>query len=458
MFRKYLFPTLALAAIIFLFIAGCKVGPNYVRPATSVGNTFRYDSTRDTNSIATLQWASIFQDTVLQELVKMGIGSNFDLKIAYARIDQAMANFKIARAQVWPMISASGTAGTYQVSVANSDKVLSYQQYNAGVGLSWELDIWGKLRRAKEAERASLFASQAYQQSVLITLIADVAISYFNLLELDNELAITKENIKIREQSLALVKAKMIAGTASGLVVAQAEAELASARTEVPTIQMDIGLTEDAINVLVGNTPGTVIRGRPMLDQLHYPDTIAPGTIPGMILRRPDIMQVEQELISSNANIGVARANMLPTLGITADIGAAFNPTNLIYSAIGNLTAPIWGQGRLRAAVKLAEAQKEEMLYTYQKTIYTSLKEVSDALLEVKKQKEITQSQKDLVVAAQTNFDLSNQLYYAGYASYLDVLDAQRKLFSAEISLSQSQNSELDAFVNLYKALGGGWH
>jgi multidrug efflux system outer membrane protein len=392
----------------------------------------------------------------LQGIITTGLQKNFDVLVTYARIDQAMASFKVARAQVWPVISASGTAAAYRQALPGGT-ASEYQSYYATAGLTWELDIWGKARRGKEAEKAKLFASRAFQQSVMITLVADLAMTYFDLLELDNELLITRENIRIREQSLALVKAKMIAGTASGLVVAQAEAELASAKTEIPTLEMQVGLTEDALNILMGNIPGTIIRGRPMLDQLHYPDVIVPGTITAMILRRPDIMESEQQLIAANANIGVARASMLPTLGISADIGAAFIPTNLIYSAIGNLVAPIFGAGRLRAGVKLAQAQKEEMLLTYQKTIYTSLQEVSDALLEVDKQKQITYSQTDLVAAAQTNFDLSNQLYYAGYANYLDVLDAQRKLFSAQISLSQSQDSELDAFVKLYKALGGGW-
>ncbi len=456
MLRKFLTPAMIITVVIIILFGSCKVGPNYERPATGTGNTFRYDSTADTNTIANVEWGAIFQDTVLQTLIKMALASNFDMKIAFARIDQAMSNFKIARAQVWPMISASGTAGAYQLPVGPSNSQ-SYQSYNALAGFSWELDIWGKLRRAKEAERAKLFGSQAYQQSVRISLIAGLASTYFDLLEFDNELKITLENIQIREKSLELVKAKMIAGTASGLVVAQAEAELAAARTQVPALQLAIGLTEDAINVLLGNVPQEVVRGRPLLEQLHYPDLITPGTIPSMILRRPDIMQVEQELVAANANIGVARANMLPTLSISADIGAAFNPTNLIFSAVAGLVAPIWGQGRLRANVKLAQAQKEEMLFTYQKTIYTSLQEVSDAILEVKKQKEVTIATQQLVVAAQTNFDLSNQLYNAGYASYLDVLDAQRKLFTAQINLSQSQNSELIAFVNLYKALGGGW-
>jgi len=457
MHRKYLIPVLIAATVVLLLIGGCKVGPNYSRPEADVGQRYRFDSAGDTNTIAAIEWTKLFRDTVLQRLIRTGLANNFDMLVAYSRIDQAMASFKIARAQVWPMISATGNAAANRMSSGSSGTVLEYQSYTATAGLTWELDIWGKLRRAKESERAKLMASRAYQQSVLITLVADIAITYFNILEFDNELAITKDNIQIREQSLELVRAKMIAGTASGLVVAQAEAELAYTKTQVPALEMQIGMAENALSILIGALPGPILRGRPMLDQIEYPEILSPGIPSQLILNRPDVIEVEQMLVSANADIGVARASMLPTLGITADIGTAFNTTNLVYSLVGNLTAPIWGQGRLRGNLRKAQAYREEMTFTYLKTIYTSLQETSDALLEVKKQKEVTLSQKDLVAAAQTNFDLSNQLYNAGYASYLDVLDAQRRLFSAQINLSQSQNNELDAFVSLYKALGGGW-
>jgi NodT family efflux transporter outer membrane factor (OMF) lipoprotein len=239
--------------------------------------------------------------------------------------------------------------------------------------------------------------------------------------------------------------------------VAQAEAQLAQAMTQVPILDMKIGENENYLSILLGEPPRAIKRSNAMLDQINPPAVQTPGVSGQLIFRRPDIMQAEQVLVAANANIGVARAMMLPSLGISGSIGAAFNPTNLVYSALGNLVAPIFGGGQLRQGVKKAQAQKEQMLYSYQLTIISALKEVSDALLQYQKLGEIVQYQQVTVNAAQTAFDLSNQLYNAGYASYLDVITAQNLLFSAQIALSQAQSDELTSVVNLYSSLGGGW-
>jgi multidrug efflux system outer membrane protein len=378
------------------------------------------------------------------------------MKIAYERINAARASFKIARGEQWPVFSgeANAVVGTQQVY---NQPPMENPTYNASIGVSWEIDLWGKLRRSKEAARANLLAEEAYQKSVRLNLIADIIINYFDLLELDNELSITNENIKIRQEALQLVKYKLLAGTASGLIVAQAEAELASAMTEVPRLEMLIAQKEDALSILLGAPPQGIPRGLGMLDQIVIPEVKSPGIPSQLILRRPDIIMAEQDLVAANANIGVARANMLPTLSISGSIGAGFLPTSLLYNAIGGLIAPIFGGGKLRANVTRAQAEKQQMLYSYQKTIITSLKEVSDALVEFEKDKSIIESSMATVAATQTTFDLSNQLYNAGYASYLDVLDAQRQLFTTQISLSQAQNSRMVSVVLLYASLGGGW-
>jgi multidrug efflux system outer membrane protein len=220
---------------------------------------------------------------------------------------------------------------------------------------------------------------------------------------------------------------------------------------------MGVGECENLLSILLGEAPHTINRGMPMLDQLNMPEITTPGVSGRLILRRPDIIQSEQTLVAANANIGVARAMMLPSLGISGSIGAAFNPTNLVYSALGNLVAPIFNGVQLRQGVKKAQAQKEQMLFSYQYTIINALKEVSNAILQYQKLNEIVVSQQTTVNAAQTAFDLSNQLYNAGYASYLDVINAQQLLFSAQIALSQAQSDELTAAVSLYSALGGGW-
>ena len=288
-------------------------------------------------------------------------------------------------------------------------------------------------------------------------LINEVVNSYFNLLEYDNEIKITGENIVIRQQSLDLVKAKLIAGTASGLVVAQAEAELAAAKTQVPQVEMAAGIEENYLSTLLGMEPHSILRGKPMLEQLNPPTISTPGIPSYLITRRPDIIMAEQALVAANANIGVARALMLPSLSVSGAVGTSFMPTTLIYNAVGNLVAPIFQGGKLRANVKVAEAQHAQMLASYQKTILTSLEDVSNALLRVQKMREIVVSEQETAKAAQTAFDLSNQLYNAGYASYLDVINAQSMLFQAQVSLSKYQSEELSATVGLYTALGGGW-
>jgi multidrug efflux system outer membrane protein len=451
-------PAILIILTALLAFSGCKVGPKYVRPVVKTDSLFRFAQSGDTNSVANIEWIKLFKDTVLQRLIRTGLTNNYDIRIAYARIEEARAAFKQARGQQWPQVSAQ-VGGGWQQSASSGGKgtTIEYSSISAVGQISWEIDLWGKLRRSKEAARANLFAQVAYQQAVRIMLINEIVNNYFNLLEFDNELRITKENIVIRQQSLDLVRNKMIAGTASGLVVAQAEAELAQAMTKVPLLDMQIGQNENYLSILLGEPPHAINRGRAMLDQFNTPEIQTPGIAPQLIFRRPDIIQAEQTLVAANANIGVARAMMLPSLGISGSIGAAFNPTNLVYSALGNLVAPIFNGGQLRQGVKKAQAQKEQMLYTYQYTIINALKEVSNALLEYQKQGEIVTSQQATVNAAQTAFDLSNQLYNAGYASYLDVINAQQMLFSAQIALSQAQSNEVTAVINVYTSLGGGW-
>ncbi len=447
---------LLLPLIVFFAVQGCKVGPKYVRPTVKTDSLFRFATSGDTNSIADIEWIELFKDTVLHRLVQTGLKNNYDIRIAFARINEAQAAFKQARGEQWPTIGAQ-VAGGWQQQALPGGNLAEYSTLSAVGQISWEIDLWGKLRRSKEAARANLFAQIAYQQAVRIVLINTIVTNYFNLLEYDNELRITRENIGILQKSLELVRNKLIAGTASGLVVAQAEAQLAQAMTQMPVLEMKVGENENYLSILLGEPPHAINRGNAMLDQINPPSIETPGIAADLILRRPDIIQAEQTLVAANANIGVARAMMLPSLGISGNIGAAFNPTNLVYSALGNLVAPIFGGGKLRQGVYKAQAQKEQLLYAYQLAILTGLKEVSNALLDFYKLDEIVQSQQTTVKAAQTAFDLSTQLYDAGYASYLDVITAQQLLFSAQLMLSQAQSDELTSIVNLYTALGGGW-
>jgi multidrug efflux system outer membrane protein len=302
-----------------------------------------------------------------------------------------------------------------------------------------------------------MLSQEAYQQATYINLISSIAIGYYNLIEYKDELAITRDNVKIREEALALVKAKMIAGTASGLVVAQAEAELATVKTQIPALERAAGIQENALKLLLGELPGEVKTGTPLMAQIDT-NIIPKAGIPSrLIVRRPDLIAAEQQLVSANAQIGVARGMMLPTLSINASLGYSTLGAGIIGSAVGGLMAPIFGWGKLRAGLRKAQAYNEEMLATYQKAIFTAISEVSDGMLSVDKEQQMLMQQRNLRNAAQTAFDLSNQLYNAGYASYLDVINAQRLLYEAEIQLSQAQLGSIESVVNLYLALGGGW-
>ena len=443
---------------LLLFVGSCKVGPNYKQPKYDMGNTYRFSTTNDTVSLGDTSWTYIFTDPALQALIRKGLESNFDLKIAYERVNQAMASFKQARAEIWPSVGAqaAGEFNNAAVPLGNGG-TKQYNDFNAVGTLSWELDIWGKLRRAKESAKAQMLSQEAYRKSVYITLIAEIANAYFSLLEYNDEVQITRETVKIRQMGLELVQAKLIAGTVSGLVVAQAEAELAQVKTQLPSLEKAAGMQENALKLLLGELPGAVIEGDSITRQIN-PDIIPKTGIPSrLIVRRPDIIAVEQQLVSANAQIGVARAMMLPTLSISANAGYSTLGAGWIGSAVGSLVAPIFSFGKLKQNVKKAQSYKSEMLITYQQSIYTAISEVSDGILSVEKQKEVTMESRNLTTAAKTAFDLADQLFNAGYASYLDVIDVQRQLYSAQIYESQAHYNELSAIVNLYKALGGGW-
>jgi len=443
--------------LLLAFLAGgCKVGPKYKRPDYPLGDQYRFSDTTDSTSFADSSWTYVFKDTALQTMIRKGLAYNFDLLMAVQRINEARAAFKNVRADMWPSLSASGTAGYYNAQPPAGGTV-QYHDFYATGNLSWEIDLWGKLRRARESALADLLAQEAYQKSVYIMVIANIASGYFNLLEYQDQLQITQFNVRIRQEALSLVKLKLVAGTVSGLVVAQAEAELASLKTQIPMIEKAIGSQENAIRLLTGELPGVVLTNDTILSQIN-PTLLPESGIPSqLITRRPDIIQAEQTLISANAQIGVARGYMLPSLKIDAGIGYSTLGAGIIGSAIGNLVAPIFSFGKLRSNLQKAQAFYEEMLLNYQKTIYNAMGEVSNSMLDLQKQQTIVEENQNLVGAAQTAFDLSNQLFNAGYASYLDVINAQRSLYEAQIQLSQARTDKLLAVVNLYLSLGGGW-
>ncbi len=454
--KKLKVPVLLAAGVAIMLISGCKIGPNYTRPDYTGKSTFRFDELKDSVSFADTSWTYLFRDSVLQNLIRTGLRNNFDLKMAFEKVNQARAQFKVVRADIYPSLGVSGSAD-YKNAASPFGGMVEYNDYYATANLSWEVDLWGKLRRATESAKADLLAQEAYQQAVRVALIAQIANAYFDLIEYGDELQITKYNIQLRTKSLELVKNKLIAGTVSGLVVAQAEAQLATVTTQLPALESAVARQENGLRFLIGELPGPLATGDSLIFQINRDIIPSTGFPSQLLVRRPDIIVAEQTLISANAQVGVARAKMLPTLGITANIGYSYMGAGIIGSAVGNLVAPIFNMGKLKQGVKRSQAFKEEMLISYQKAIYNGLTEVSNGIIQAEKQKQVVEESIKLTAAAQMSYDLSDQLFNAGYASFLDVLDAQRVLYQAQVSQSREYNSELQSIVYLYQALGGGW-
>ena len=454
--RKTTVNTMLLVGISLLFLSGCKIGPNYKRPEIGTGASYRFSTQKDATSFADTSWTCLFKDPVLNDMIRRGLENNFDLKIAFERVNQSRAVFKQARADLYPSIGLTGVA-SYNHQQAATGTIAVYHDFYGVANLSWELDIWGKLRRAKESAKADMMALEANRQAIRLSLIAEIATAYFDLLEYEDELQITRYNADLREKSLDLVRHKLVAGTVSGLVVAQAEAELEQVLTQIPAYEKTIAMQENGLKVLLGELPGPVQTGDSIIRQVNR-DIVPLAGIPSqLIVRRPDIIAAEQQLVSANAQVGVARGMMLPTLSITANIGYSDLGAGIIGSVVGNLVAPIFNMGKLKANLRRAQSKKEEMLVTYQKAIYNGLREVSNGIISVQKQQEVVDESIKLTAVAQNAYDLSAQLFNAGYASYLDVLNAQRTLYQAQVYQSQEYNKQMQSIVTLYLALGGGW-
>ncbi|HLJ88054.1 MAG TPA: efflux transporter outer membrane subunit [Candidatus Angelobacter sp.] len=460
--------TLFHLALLALLFTGCKVGPNYRRPPVATPDTYRglpggQAAKAETASFGDQKWWDAFQDEQLKKLIETALQQNYDTRIAAARILEAQAQLGITRADQLPTIT--GNVGALNERIPASAQIpatnVSANQINAS--LQWELDFWGKFRRATEAARASLLASQWARQEVIRTLVSDVAVAYFQLRELDLELAISQRTLTSREDSLRLTKLLADHGATSMLDVRQAEQLVFGAAASVPDLERQIEQQENLISVLLGRNPEPIPRGRALTEQPHPPEV--PAGIPSALLeRRPDIREAEQQLVAFNAQIGVAKANLLPQISLTASGGYQSSAlTSLLtgpaglWTFGGQLAQPIYTGGKLRSAVRLAEAQQQEAVLFYEKTAQQAFREVSDALIGYRKSQEFRAQQEQLTRSAEDATRLSNMRYKGGVTSYLEVLDSETRYFAAQLTLAQSQLNELQFFVQIYKALGGGW-
>jgi multidrug efflux system outer membrane protein len=459
---------LPLLVVILGFTCGCAVGPNYKRPAVNVPPVYRGlapEETRksDARSLADEKWWEVFQDEQLKELIKTALQQNYDVRIAATRILQAQAQLGITRADQFPTI-AGGVTG---VNLRNPQTTFlrAYETSTTQVSgsLAWELDFWGKYRRATEAARADLAASEWARREVITALIANLAGAYFQLRALDLQLEISQRTLGSRQDSLRLTRLLADGGSTSMLDVRQAEQLVFTAASEVPTLEQQIEQEENFISTLLGNNPAPVPRGRKLTEQEHPP--VVPAGLPSSLLeRRPDVRQAEEQLISANAQIGVARAAYFPQISLTATAGyqssaltSLFTGPAGLWNFGGTLTQPIFTAGKLRSNVRLTEARQQEFLLGYEQTIQAAFRDVSDSLIAYRKTQEFRQQQELLVASAEDAARLSHMRYSGGVASYLEVLTNETNYFSAELGLVQAQLNERLALVQLYRSLGGGW-
>jgi multidrug efflux system outer membrane protein len=471
---------LSLTAAIF-FLGSCSVGPNYKRPAADVPAMYRGATAapppdasanapanagaanNPTASLGDEKWWDVFQDQELQNLIRTALKNNYDLRIAATRVLQARAQLGITRADQLPSLGVGGNI----TSIRNPTigPIPSYELTNGQLtaNAAWNLDFWGKYRRATEAARANLLANEWAQKAVMATLVADLASSYFQLRQLDLELEISRRTLSSRQDSLDLTKTLEQHGINSLLDVRQSEQLVYTAAAEVPDLERQIAQQENAISILLGKNPDDVPRGLKLTDEPHSPEV--PVGLPSALLeRRPDVREAEANLIAANAQIGVARAAYFPQISLTATAGYESSAlTNLfsgpagIWNMVGSFTQPIFEGGRLKSNVQLAEAQRDQLLLTYQQTIQGAFRDVSNALVAYRKYREFRIQQEHLVDSAQDAAHLSETRYKAGSTDYLEVLTNETNSFSAELNLAQAQGNELTALVQLYQALGGGW-
>jgi multidrug efflux system outer membrane protein len=456
--------------VVAALAASCTLGRNYTRPAIETPASYRSALTETSAaSLADLQWFDLFHDDALTGLVKTALQENFELRIAAQRVLQARAAYGITRAGQWPSLDASAdviAARSSQVGAnrgipAGTDTDVSYAQ--AGFSLSWELDVWGRLRRLSEAGRAQYLATEEARRGVVTTLVADVSETYLALRALDLELEIARRTRDAATENLRLTEARRASGAASGLDVRQAEQLLFTATGQIASIEREIALAENALSLLLGHVPGDIPRGRP-LEAFQAPPTVPAGLPSALLERRPDIRRAEQELVAANAQIGVAKADYFPRISLTGFFGVQSRalsdllsgPAVLASAGVG-AAVPVFNAGRTRNNVKLAEAVHGEAVVNYQRVIYTAFRDVSDGLASYSKTNEQRTQQERLVEALTASSQLATQRYQGGLDSYLPVLDAQRNLFQGELDLARLRQQELSSLVQLYRALGGGW-
>ena len=468
--RKLLFLPLLTAGLL----AGCAIGPNYHRDAISAPDSFRAAvaaTANNSESLGDLKWWEIFKDEKLQALEREARAQNYDLRDAAARVEAASAALGLTRSNQFPNLGANADIATIRASRNGATPLpasfVPSQNRTFGAAtlslLSFELGIWGRLRRSTEAARANLLSAEENRKAVMTTLVSEVAAAYFSLRELDYQHEISQRTLATRQESLELIRNRQLGGVATLLELRQAEQLVYTAAETIPALQQAIEQTENQISLLLGRNPGDVARGLSLTEQQMPPDV--PAGLPSALLeRRPDIRASEQILIAANAQIGVAKAAYFPQISLTGFLGGQdsqlsnlFGGSSGVWNFTPQATQPIFTAGRLKSNVQLSQALRNTALIQYEKTIQTAFTEVSSALIAHQRARESREQQELLVGALQDRTRLAYIRYRGGVDTLLNALDSDRDLFQAELALSQIRLNELNSVVQLYKALGGGW-
>jgi multidrug efflux system outer membrane protein len=477
--------SLSLSFSLMLVLSGCRLGPNYSRPAIDTPGNYRaqapaLDSTSSTppagsvstspsaESLGDAKWWTVFKDEQLQVLIRTALANNYDARIAAERVVAAEAQLGITRADQLPSLSASGaftSVRAQQSSMGSLGTLPAYRTDSGQLALnaSWELDFWGKYRKATEAARADLAATEWGRRATISTLISNVASSYFQLRTLDLELEITERTLASRRDSLKLTNLLADGGSSPLMDVRQAEQLVYTASTQIPTLKKQIEQQENYISILLGKNPGSITRGQKLVDQQLLP-TVPAGLPSQLIERRPDIRQAEEQLIAANAQIGVAKAAYFPSISLTGSAGYQSTALTSLFSGPAGLwttgasaAQPLFEGGRLRSKVYLTESQQRQALLVYQQTTQNAFRDVSDSLIAYQRSREAREEQQLLTAAAEGAARLSHVRYDAGATAYLEVLTNETNYYNAELNLSQTRYNEVLALVQIYNALGGGW-
>jgi multidrug efflux system outer membrane protein len=444
-------------------VAGCAVGPDYQRPAVDAPQAFRFQG-NEAGAIADTAWWQQFRDPVLDELIAVALRENKDVQIAASRIELFLGQYASTRSLLLPQVGAdlNGTRGRLPSGTLGQSGGPVLDQYEATLSMNWELDLFGRRRRETEAAHAQVLASAEGRRATVLTLVSSVASSYIALRELERELQIARDTAASRERSYLLFKDRFEGGTVSALELAQTQSLYEASLVDIPRLQALIGQQENALSVLLGRNPGPIRAGQP-LQALVLPPVPA-GLPSGLLARRPDLREAEQQLVAANALIGAARAQYFPTISLTGlfgyiskDFSDLFSGPTKVWSYGLAASAPIFTGGGIAGQVQQAEAQQQEALLRYQKAIQVAFQEVSDALLSHAKSRDQLGFQEREVRTLRNYLELARLRYDEGYTSYIEVLDAERTLFDAEVGYAQTQSQVYVSLVNLYKAMGGGW-